>query len=78
MVRHQAYPIDEANDPRRSNFNVICYHTLDFIQVPDYPSAILVFALTHSRRNVVQRLPWLMMVSFRENILRASRPCRTD
>ncbi len=34
-------------------------------------------ALTHSRRIVVQRLQWLMMLSSRENTLRASRPCRT-
>jgi len=31
--------------------------------VPGYPSAICVFALTHSRRIVVQRLPWLISVS---------------
>jgi len=32
------------------------YHdALDFIQVPGYPSAIRLFALTHSRRIVVQR-----------------------
>ena len=30
---------------------------LDFIQAPGFPSAIRVFALTHSRRNVVQRYP---------------------
>jgi len=28
----------------------VCHSTLDFIQVPGYPSAIFVFALTHSRR----------------------------
>ncbi len=33
----------------------VCHDTLDFIQVPGYPSAIRVFALTHSRRNVIQR-----------------------
>ena len=33
----------------------VCHDTLDFIQVPGFPSAIRVFALTHSRRNVVQR-----------------------
>jgi hypothetical protein len=33
----------------------VCRDTLDFIQVPGYPSAIRVFTLTHSRRNVVQR-----------------------
>ena len=31
------------------------HDTLDFIQVPGYPSAIRLFALTHSRRIVVQR-----------------------
>ena len=30
----------------------VCHDTLDFIQVPGYPSAICVFALTHSRRKV--------------------------
>ena len=45
------------------------YHdTLDFIQVPDLPSAIRVFALTHSRRNVVQRAPWLISVSLDEEV----------
>jgi catechol 2,3-dioxygenase-like lactoylglutathione lyase family enzyme len=34
----------------------VCHDTLDFIQVPGFPSAILVFALTHSRRNVVPTL----------------------
>jgi hypothetical protein len=34
---------------------VFAIDTLDFIQVPGYPSAILVFAITHSRRKVVQR-----------------------
>ena len=32
-----------------------CHDTLDVVSVPGYPSAILAFALTHSRRNVVQR-----------------------
>jgi hypothetical protein len=36
----------------------VCYDALDFIQVPGFPSAIRVFAFTHSRRNVVQRYPW--------------------
>jgi hypothetical protein len=57
--------------PISKQVQFVCQDTLDFIQGPGYPSAILVFALMHSRRNVVQRLPWLMMVSFRENILRA-------
>jgi hypothetical protein len=33
----------------------VCHDTLDFIQVPGFPSAIRLFALTHSRRIVVQR-----------------------
>jgi len=33
----------------------ICHDTLDFIQVTGFPSAIRLLALTHSRRNVVQR-----------------------
>jgi len=33
----------------------VCHGTLDFIQVPGFPSAIRLFALTHSRRIVVQR-----------------------
>ena len=32
-----------------------CDNTLDFVSVPGFPSAILVFALTHSRRIVFQR-----------------------
>ena len=38
--------------PLRSKIQVICHDTLDFISVPGFPSAIRVFALTHSRRNV--------------------------
>src|SRR5436190_13221028 len=41
----------------------VCHHTLDFVSVPGFPSAILVFALTHSRRIVFQRLPWLIFFS---------------
>ena len=48
-------PIDEANGPISLQLQCICHDTLDFIQVPGYPSAICVFALTHSRRIVVQR-----------------------
>jgi len=33
----------------------VCHDTLDFIQLPGYPSAIRPLALTHSRRIVVQR-----------------------
>src|SRR5437773_25516 len=49
--------------PRRTAFSVFCHDTLDFIQVPAFPSAIRVFALTHSRRNVAQRYPWLISFS---------------
>jgi hypothetical protein len=52
--------------PLGSNFQRVCHDTLDFIQVPGFPSAILAFALTHSRRNVVQRLPWLISFSLDE------------
>ena len=38
-----------------SSVESVCHDTLDFIQVPGYPSAIRLFLLTHSRRNVVQR-----------------------
>ena len=41
----------------------VCHDTLDFVSVPGFPSAIRVFALTHSRRIVIQRLPWLISFS---------------
>jgi hypothetical protein len=41
----------------------VSHDTLDFVLVPDFPSAIRVFALTHSRRNVVQRQPWLISLT---------------
>jgi hypothetical protein len=47
--------IDEANGPIAKQLQRVCHDTLDFIQVPGFPKAILVLALTHSRRNVVQR-----------------------
>ena len=40
-----------------------CHDTLDFIQVPGFPSAIRVFALTHSRRIVFNAAPWLISFS---------------
>src|SRR5713226_4973324 len=52
-----------ANGPLARQLQRVCHHTLDFIQVPGFPSAIRVFALTHSRRNVVQRYPWLISFS---------------
>jgi hypothetical protein len=41
--------------PFRNKFSVFANDTLDFIQVPGFPGAIRVFALTHSRRNVFER-----------------------
>ena len=41
----------------------VCRDTLDFIQVPGFPSAIRVFALTHSRRIVFNDAPWLISFS---------------
>ena len=41
--------------PIARKFRYFCHDTLDVVSVPGYPSAILAFALTHSRRNVVQR-----------------------
>jgi hypothetical protein len=69
--------IKSVQGPISKQLQRVCHDTLDFVSVPGFPSAILVFGLTHSRRIVVQRLPWLMMFSFRENLLWASRPCRT-
>ena len=48
------FPIYVAPLPAGS-IQRVCHDTLDFIQVPGFPSAIRVCALTHSRRNVVQR-----------------------
>ena len=47
-VREQASPITIQRECG-------CHYALDLIQVPGFPSAIRVFALTHSRRIVVQR-----------------------
>jgi len=41
--------------PWRSKFSLFATTPLDFIQVPGFPSAIRVFALTHSRRIAFQR-----------------------
>jgi hypothetical protein len=41
----------------------VCHNTLDFIQGPGFPSAIRVFALTHSRRIVFNDAPWLISFS---------------
>src|SRR4029077_15118136 len=59
-----------TNGRRSNHLQCACHDTLDFIQVPGYPSAIRVFALTHSRRNVVQRLSWLISVSLDRMISR--------
>jgi hypothetical protein len=48
------FPIYVAPLPAGS-IQRVCHLTRDFIQVPGFPSAICLFALTHSRRNVVQR-----------------------
>ena len=44
-----------TNGPLAIQVRCVYHDTLDFIQVPGFPSAIRVFALTHSRRIVVQR-----------------------
>jgi hypothetical protein len=56
----------------------VCHDTLDFIQVPGYPSAIRVLALTHSRRNVVQRLPWLISFSLDVKRTITEHICESD
>jgi hypothetical protein len=43
--------------------------------VPGYPSAIRLFARTHSRRIVVQRLPWLISFSLDEETLLQEGVC---
>jgi hypothetical protein len=43
-----------TNGPIPEQLQCICHDKLDFIQVPGYPSAIRMLALTHSRRNEVQ------------------------
>ena len=48
------FPIYVAPLPAGS-IQRVCHDTLDFIEVPGFPSAIRLFALTHSRRIVVQR-----------------------
>jgi hypothetical protein len=53
----------EANRPTSKCAQRDCHDTLDYVSVPGFPSAICVFALTHSRRIVFQRLPWLMSFS---------------
>ena len=60
--------LNGANGPISKQVERVGSDTLDFIQVPGYPSAIRVFALTHSRRNVVQRLPWF--ISFALGLIR--------
>jgi hypothetical protein len=52
-----------TNGPISKYVQGACHDKLDFIQVPGFPSAIRVFALTHSRRNVVQHLPGLISFS---------------
>ena len=52
---NQAAACDDWFRPDSAKIPVFLSDTLDFVPVPGYPSAILIFALTHSRRNVVQR-----------------------
>jgi hypothetical protein len=47
--------VDEANGPIAKLLQRVCHDTLDFIQVPGFPSAIRVCAPTHSRRIPFQR-----------------------
>ena len=44
-----------TNGPNAIQLQRVCHDTPDFIQAPGFPSAIRVFAFTHSRRIVVQR-----------------------
>jgi hypothetical protein len=55
LWRHQHLTCDEANVPISKRLQRACHDTLDFVSVPGFPSAIRVFALTHSRRIVFQR-----------------------
>jgi hypothetical protein len=45
--------------PIAKQLHRVCHDTLDFVSVSGFPTAIHLFRLTHSRRIVVQRLPWL-------------------
>ena len=67
-----------TNGPIPKYAQSVCDDTLDFIQVPGYPSAIRVFTLTHSRRNVVQREPWLTCLTHEppNSFALAGRPVR--
>jgi len=47
LVRPSAFPSMSLRFPR-APFSVFTNGTLDFIQVPGFPGAIRVFALTHS------------------------------
>ena len=48
-------PSDELNRPVAKTTQHNCRDTLDFVSAPGCPSAIRVFALTHSRRIAFQR-----------------------
>jgi hypothetical protein len=54
----------------------VCHDILDFIQVPGFPSAIRVFALTHSRRIVFNDAPWL--ISFSLDVMRSREAAGCD
>jgi hypothetical protein len=50
-----AYQTMKPTAPIAKRRQCACHDTLDFIHVPGFPSAVRVFALTQSRRIVVQR-----------------------
>jgi hypothetical protein len=49
--------------PDRIIESVFATDTLDFVSVPGFPSAIRVFAVTHSGRIVFNDVPWLILFS---------------
>jgi len=61
------FPIYVAPLPAGS-IQRVCHDTLDFIQVPGYPSAMRVFTLTHSSRNVVPTLAVAYLILVRPKL----------
>jgi hypothetical protein len=55
IAKSSSNQFDEADGPFAMQHQHVCHDTLDFVSVPGFPSAICVFALTHSRRIVFQR-----------------------
>jgi hypothetical protein len=49
--------------PDQRIVSMLAADTLDFVSVAGFPSAIRVFALTHSRRIVFNDAPWLISFS---------------